>query len=105
MRKPFMGAAAVVLLSAVPTLAADFPYRIGGRISIATTVTGAPADNRSYQTAISPDGAAAAFWSDASNLVPGIRRASGTSTTRTCAPASSRWSRALPTARRATATG
>ncbi len=72
MPKSLIAASLLILVAAMPARSADFPYLIGGRVSIATTITGAPADNRSYQTALSPDGGAAAFWSDASNLVPGI---------------------------------
>lgn len=72
MTKRSLAAAVLVLSASIPAIAATFPYVVASRAVGATSATGVAADAYAYQPALSPDGNAVAFWSDARNLVPGV---------------------------------
>lgn len=67
--------AALTIIAMIPTAASAHPPGTTERVSVSTA--GTPGDNDSLLSAISADGRFVAFWSLASNLVPGDTNGTG----------------------------
>lgn len=75
MRRSGMAVAAILALLTADANAAGFPYKITSRVVGSIAASGAAPNNYSYQPTLSADGRTLAFWSDATNLLPGRRPA------------------------------